>query len=115
MRPVTQTIHLLSAAGLLAAGTARAAPARSGKPSAPPGPAAAQPHKAPVKPAPAPAGRDALAVSVAEAPVDPAKNIALVGVTEVGDEVRAWLVDIATQQRETVGTGDSAYGFKVKQ
>jgi hypothetical protein len=39
----------------------------------------------------------------------------LIGVTQLGDQVRAWLVDLDTQQRDTVGVGDSAFGFAVKQ
>jgi len=42
------------------------------------------------------------------------KQIALMGVTQQGDEITAWLVDLATQTREEAEAGDRAFGFEVK-
>jgi hypothetical protein len=62
-------------------------------------------------PAPAPAA-PAESKPTPEAAV---KQIALMGVTQQGDAPTAWLVDIATHERETVATGESAFGFLVKE
>jgi hypothetical protein len=78
---------------------------RSRKPAA----TAAAPKPTASAPAPAP---PAPAVSPAEAGV---KQIALMGVTQQGDEITAWLVDLATQAREEAEAGDSAFGFDVKE
>jgi len=50
----------------------------------------------------------------AATPGNPAVSLALVGVTEVGDRVQAWLTDTATGEREIAGPGESAFGFAVK-
>jgi hypothetical protein len=43
------------------------------------------------------------------------KQIALMGVTQHGDETSAWLVDLQTREREVANSGDSAFGFTVKE
>lgn len=45
----------------------------------------------------------------------PPRNLALIGVTQVGDLTRAWLVDLDTNRRETAGPGGLAFGYRVKQ
>lgn len=41
-------------------------------------------------------------------------NLALIGVTEVGDRTQAWLMDLDSRTKETVSPGGTAFGFKVK-
>lgn len=48
------------------------------------------------------------------APEDPVKNLALMGVTHESNTDRAWLVDLASKEKEAVAVGDSAFGFTVK-
>jgi hypothetical protein len=43
------------------------------------------------------------------------KQIALMGVTQQGDELTAWLVDLSTQAREEAEAGENAFGFEVKE
>jgi hypothetical protein len=45
----------------------------------------------------------------------PPRNLALIGVTQVGDLSKAWLVDLDTNRRETAGPGGLAFGYRVKQ
>lgn len=56
--------------------------------------------------------RVARSVTPAEASV---QQIALMGVTQQGDEIAAWLVDLSTQAREVAEAGGSAFGFGVKE
>src|SRR5579872_4994522 len=44
---------------------------------------------------------------------DPAHDIALVGVTRIGSQSTAWLVDLSSGERETASPGGSAFGFTV--
>lgn len=121
MRPVRQTVHVLSAAGLLVC-----VPAWPAQPSRTPSPApraatAAAARKAAVKAAPAarkapprPAAT-APVVTVTPAPLDPTRNLALYGITQVGDNHQAWLIDLTSREREPAGRGDSVFGFTVKE
>ncbi|MGV3724658.1 MAG: hypothetical protein ACO1SX_27490, partial [Actinomycetota bacterium] len=94
--------------------------------AAPPPRRRSRPLSAPAAPTP----RPGVAVSAkpktpaaAPAPVSPAespaeasvKQIALMGVTQQGDEITAWLVDLTTQAREEAEAGESAFGFNVKE
>ena len=45
----------------------------------------------------------------------PPRNLALIGVTRVGDLSKAWLVNLDTNRRETAGPGGLAFGYRVKQ
>lgn len=75
-----------------------------------------QPAAAPVKVAAAEPITPATPPSAgADATVDPVKNIALMGVTQQGDDGRAWLVDLESRTREVVGEGEEAFGFTVKE
>lgn len=65
-------------------------------------PAAAQVVRRKARPSPSSAA--------AQAPAD----VALLGVTQIGNRTQAWLVDLRTQRRETVTAGDAAFGFRVK-
>lgn len=42
------------------------------------------------------------------------RNLALVGVTQVGNRSQAWLMDMDRGTKETVSPGDLAFGFRVK-
>lgn len=66
-----------------------------------------------VRPAPLPV--PARTVSSREPAESPVKNLALMGVTQRGAEEEAWLVDISSRERQTVGEGDEAWGFRVQQ
>ncbi len=52
--------------------------------------------------------------AVPTAPANPVQNIALMGVTHMGEDDRAWLVDVESQEREVVGEGEEAFGFTLK-
>ncbi len=41
-------------------------------------------------------------------------GVALVGVTELGDRLTAWLVDLSSHERRDVSVGDAAFGYVVK-
>lgn len=47
------------------------------------------------------------------APV-PVRDVALMGVTNLGDRTEAWLVNVRNRQRERARPGESAFGFVVK-
>jgi hypothetical protein len=53
-----------------------------------------------------------IAKAAAEAAV---KQIALMGVTQHGEEASAWLVDLSTNEREVAESGESAFGFTIKE
>lgn len=42
------------------------------------------------------------------------KNVALVGVTEIGNQKEVWLMDVRTRQRLTVRPGETAFGYQVR-
>jgi hypothetical protein len=108
MRPVQNRLPLLAAAGLLAAGTASAAQS----PEAPRPVQEVVRRQAESRTAQnQPPARGAAAAAA----VDPSRNIALVGVTQVGDRAQAWLVDTASRRRATAGPGEPALGFIVRE
>jgi hypothetical protein len=43
-----------------------------------------------------------------------APNLALMGITQVGDRSQAWLVDMRTREREIAGRGEQAFGWTVR-
>lgn len=55
------------------------------------------------------------ASGVKPAAESPVQQIALLGVTQQGDELTAWLVDLETQARAEAEVGESAFGFDVKE
>jgi hypothetical protein len=48
------------------------------------------------------------------APARVAPNLALMGITRVGDRDEVWLVDTRTREREVVGKGQTAFGWTVR-
>lgn len=48
------------------------------------------------------------------APQAAPRNLALVGVTQVGARSQAWLMDLDSRTKETVSPGGTAFGFRVK-
>jgi hypothetical protein len=66
------------------------------------------------KPSPVQHTQTAVAPSAPPQPSDPAKNIALIGVTHLNGADHALLMDVSTQERETVDQGGDVWGFKVR-
>ncbi|HEU4752107.1 MAG TPA: hypothetical protein VFU47_03285, partial [Armatimonadota bacterium] len=65
------------------------------------------------------AGVLALALAAGSQPANtgvpqPPVDLALIGVTSIGDRSQAWLVDLRTRERKTVDLGDEAFGYRVK-
>lgn len=81
----------------------------SAAPSQPPRPVK------PVSTTPKPATEAPKPAETKPTPEAAVKQIALMGVTQQGEAPTAWLVDISTHERETVGAGESAFGFTVKE
>lgn len=66
------------------------------------------------KPAPVQHTQTAAKPSAPPPTPDPAKNIALIGVTHMNGADHALLMDVSTQERETVDQGGDVWGFKVR-
>ncbi len=47
------------------------------------------------------------------APKNPLDGLALVGITNRGDEDEAWLYDLEAKRQEVLGEGDQAFGFRL--
>lgn len=74
---------------------------------------AEQPRTEPKKPAGG--STSAGPTTVPAAAESPVKNIALLGVTSQGGTEEAWLIDVASMERETAAEGAEAFGFKVRE
>ncbi len=89
-------------------------PSRLEKPVAVARRPAPSPPQALTRPAPVREEKPVTAPAPPPPPVDPIRNVALMGVTHANGEDSAWLVDLSDQEREIVNVGDRAFGFTIK-